>query len=36
MGEPVEQRIREARFPAVKSLNSLDFLALPSLNKTPA
>ena len=30
----VERRIREARFPAVKSLDSFDFLALPSLNKT--
>jgi len=29
----VERRIREARFPAVKSLDSFDFLALPSLNK---
>jgi hypothetical protein len=30
----VERRIREAKFPAVKSLDSCDFLALPSLNKT--
>jgi DNA replication protein DnaC len=30
----VERRIKEARFPAVKSLDSLDFAALPSLNKT--
>ena len=30
----VERRIREARFPAVKSLDSFDFLAMPSLNKT--
>ena len=30
----VERRIREARFPSVKSLDSFDFLALPSLNKT--
>jgi len=30
----IERRIREARFPAVKSLDSFDFLALPSLNKT--
>ena len=30
----VERRIREAKFPAVKSLDSFDFLALPSLNKT--
>ena len=29
----VERRIRQARFPAVKSLDSFDFLALPSLNK---
>ena len=29
----VERRIREAKFPAVKSLDSFDFLALPSLNK---
>ena len=30
----VERRIREAKFPAVKSLDSFDFLALPSLNMT--
>ena len=30
----VERRIREAQFPAVKSLDSFDFPALPSLNKT--
>ena len=30
----VERRIREAKFPSVKSLDSFDFLALPSLNKT--
>lgn len=30
----VERRIREAKFPAVKSLDSFDFTALPSLNKT--
>jgi DNA replication protein DnaC len=30
----VERRIRTARFPAVKSLDSYDFTALPSLNKT--
>jgi DNA replication protein DnaC len=30
----VERRIKEAKFPAVKSLDSFDFLALPSLNKT--
>jgi len=29
----VERRIRAARFPAVKSLDSYDFVALPSLNK---
>jgi DNA replication protein DnaC len=29
----VERRIKEAKFPAVKSLDSFDFLALPSLNK---
>ena len=29
----VARRIREARFPAVKSLDSFDFLAIPSLNK---
>jgi DNA replication protein DnaC len=29
----VERRIKEARFPAVKSLDSFDFAALPSLNK---
>jgi DNA replication protein DnaC len=28
----VERRIKEARFPAVKSLDSFDFLAIPSLN----
>ena len=32
----VERRIKEARFPAVKSRDSFDFLALPSLNKTLA
>ena len=30
----VERRIKEARFPAVKSLESFEFTALPSLNKT--
>ncbi len=30
----VERRIKAARFPAVKSLERFDFLALPSLNKT--
>jgi DNA replication protein DnaC/transposase len=29
----VERRIRQARFPAVKSLDAFDFKALPSLNK---
>ncbi len=29
----VERRIRQAKFPAVKSLDSFDFKALPSLNK---
>jgi DNA replication protein DnaC len=29
----VERRIREAHFPAVKSLDSFDFPAIPSLNK---
>src|ERR1700692_2329146 len=29
----VERRIKEAKFPAVKSLESFEFLALPSLNK---
>jgi hypothetical protein len=30
----VERRIKEARFPAVKSLDSFDLTAIPSLNKT--
>ncbi len=30
----IERRIKEARFPAVKSLDSFDFTAIPSLNKT--
>ena len=30
----IERRIKAARFPAVKSLDSFDFKALPSLNKT--
>jgi len=30
----VDRRIKTAKFPAVKSLDSFDFLALPSLNKT--
>jgi DNA replication protein DnaC len=29
----IERRIREARFPAVKSLDSFDFAAIPALNK---
>jgi hypothetical protein len=29
----VERRIRAAKFPAVKSLDSFDFAAIPSLNK---
>jgi DNA replication protein DnaC len=32
-GRMVERRIREAHFPTVKSLDSFDFLAMPSLNK---
>ncbi len=30
----VERRIKQARFPTVKSLDSFDFLALPTLNKS--
>ena len=30
----VERRIKQARFPTVKSLDSFDFLAIPSLNKS--
>ena len=30
----IERRIRQARFPATKSLDSFDFKALPALNKT--
>jgi DNA replication protein DnaC len=30
----VERRIKEARFPTVKSLDSFDFTAIPALNKT--
>ena len=30
----VERRIKEARFPTVKSLDSFDFVAIPSLNKS--
>ena len=29
----IERRIKEARFPTVKSLNSFPFTAIPSLNK---
>ena len=29
----VERRIRQARFPAVKSLDTFDFIAIPGLNK---
>ena len=29
----VERRIRQARFPAVKSLDTFDFVAIPNLNK---
>ena len=29
----VQRRIRAARFPAVKSLDTFDFLAIPSMNK---
>ena len=29
----VERRIKSAKFPAVKSLDSFDFKAIPSLNK---
>ncbi len=32
-GRMVERRIKQARFPAVKSLDSFDFMAIPSLNK---
>jgi DNA replication protein DnaC len=28
-----ERRIRQAKFPVIKSLDSFDFLAIPSLNK---
>ena len=30
----VERRIRAARFPAVKSLDTFDFTAIPSVNKS--
>ena len=29
----VERRIKAARFPVIKSLDSFDFLAIPSINK---
>jgi DNA replication protein DnaC len=29
----IERRVRQAKFPAVKSLDSFDFKAIPSLNK---
>ncbi len=29
----IERRIRDARFPAIKSLETFDFDAIPSLNK---
>jgi DNA replication protein DnaC len=32
-GRMVERRIKAAKFPTVKSVDSFDFLALPSLNK---
>ncbi len=32
-GRMVERRIKAARFPTVKSLDSFDFKAIPSLNK---
>ena len=30
----VERRIKQARFPTIKSLDSFDFLSIPSLNKS--
>ena len=30
----IERRIRQAKFPVVKTMDSFDFLAMPSLNKT--
>ena len=33
-GRMVERRIEAARFPTLKSLDSFDFKAIPSLNKT--
>jgi len=32
----VERRIKAAKFPAVKSLDSFDFKAIPKLNSEPA
>ena len=32
----IERRIRQAKFPVIKSLDSFDFLAIPSLNKLGA
>lgn len=29
-----ERRIRQAKFPVIKTMDSFDFLAIPSLNKT--
>jgi DNA replication protein DnaC len=29
-----ERRIRQAKFPVVKTMDTFDFLAIPSLNKT--
>ncbi|MHB1954230.1 MAG: ATP-binding protein [Sulfobacillus sp.] len=31
-----ERRVRQAKFPVLKSLDSFDFLAIPSLNKAMA
>jgi len=30
----IDRRIRQAKFPVVKTLDSFDFLAMPSVNKT--
>jgi DNA replication protein DnaC len=30
----IERRIRQAKFPVIKTMDSFDFLAIPSLNKT--
>jgi len=32
----IDRRIRQAKFPVVKTLDSFDFLAMPSVNKTLA